>query len=169
MSLSMYQAAVPPLLHGLANLSAILNKALLNAEERRFDAAVLLQARLAPDMFPLLRQVQVVSDTAKGCGARLAGVEIPSFADSESSFEELQQRIARTVLFLQGLPPAQFDGSESRDIVLKFPHQSMTFNGLDYLQGFVLPNFYFHLTTAYDILRHNGVPLGKADYLGSGG
>ncbi|MDC7699504.1 DUF1993 domain-containing protein [Vogesella indigofera] len=169
MSLSMYQAAIPPLLRALNNLSAILDKTLLNAESRHFDAAVLLQARLAPDMFPFIRQVQIVTDTAKGCGARLAGVEVPSYPDTETSFAELQQRIAKTVLFLQGLPAAQFDGSDERDIVLKFPHQTMTFRGQDYLQYFVLPNFYFHLTTAYDILRHNGVPLGKADYLGADG
>ncbi|MEQ6292566.1 DUF1993 domain-containing protein [Vogesella sp. GCM10023246] len=169
MSLSMYQASVPVLLHALKNLSAILDKAVLHAEKQQFAAEVLLQARLAPDMFPFIRQVQVVSDTAKGCGARLAGVEIPSFADSETSFAELQQRLAKTVSFLQGLQPAQFDGSDSREIVLKFPHQTMTFSGQDYLQYFVLPNFYFHLTTAYDILRHNGVPLGKGDYLGGGG
>ncbi|WP_174875098.1 DUF1993 domain-containing protein [Vogesella oryzae] len=169
MPLSMYQAAIPPLLRGLANLSVILDKALLNAEARKFDAAVLLQARLAPDMFPFIRQVQIAADTAKGCGARLAGVENPAFADNETSFDELQQRIAKTVLFLQGLQPAQFDGSEERDIVLKFPHQTLNFRGQDYLQSFVLPNFYFHLTTGYDILRHNGVPLGKADYLGGGG
>ena len=165
----MYQASVPVLLHALGNLSAILNKALLNAESRKFDAAVLLQARLAPDMFPFIRQVQIVTDTAKGCGARLAGVDIPSFPDTETSFDELQQRIAKTVVFLQGLQPAQFEGSESRDIVLKFPHQTLNFTGQDYLQFFVLPNFYFPLTTAYAILRHNGVPLGKVDYLGGGG
>ena len=169
MPLSMYQAAIPPLLRGLANLSAILDKAMLNAESRHVDAAVLLQARLAPDMFPLIRQVQIAADTAKGCGARLAGVEVPSYPDTETSVAELQQRIAKTVLFLQGLPAAQFDGSEGRDIVLKFPKQTLNFTGQDYLQFFVLPNFYFHLTTAYDILRHNGVPLGKADYLGGGG
>ena len=117
MPLSMYQASVPVLLHALGNLSAILNKTLLNAEERHFDAAVLLQARLAPDMFPFVRQVQIVTDTAKGCGARLAGVDIPSFPDAESSFAELQQRIAKTVVFLQGLQPAQFEGSEGRAVV----------------------------------------------------
>ena len=169
MPISMYQAAVPPLVHALGNLSAMLNKALLNAEARHFDAAVLLQARLAPDMFPFIRQVQIATDTAKGCGGRLAGVEIPAYPDTETSFDELQQRIAKTVVFLQGVQPAQFEGSESRDIVLKFPHQTMHFTGQAYLQGFVLPNFYFHLTTAYAILRHNGVPLGKVDYLGGGG
>ncbi|MNT73218.1 hypothetical protein D3C72_2118940 [compost metagenome] len=120
-------------------------------------------------MFPFIRQVQIVTDTAKGCGARLAGVEVPSYPDTETGFDELQQRIARTVLFLQGLQAAQFDGSEARDIVMKFPKQTLNFTGQDYLQYFVLPNFYFHLTTAYDILRHNGVPLGKGDYLGGGG
>ena len=169
MPLSMYQVAIPPLLRALANLSAILDKTLLNAESRHFDAAVLLQARLAPDMFPFIRQVQIVTDTAKGCGARLAGVAVPSYPDTETSFAELQQRIANTMLFLQSLQPAQFDDSEGREIVLKFPHQTMTFRGQDYLQFFVLPNFYFHLTTAYAILRHNGVPLGKADYLGGDG
>ncbi|MDC7710982.1 DUF1993 domain-containing protein [Vogesella indigofera] len=169
MPLSMYQVAIPPLLRALNNLSAILDKTLRNAESRHFDAAVLLQARLAPDMFPFIRQVQIVTDTAKGCGARLAGVEVPSYPDTETSFDELQQRLAKTISFLQGLSPAQFDGSEARDIVMKFPNQTLNFTGQDYLQYFVLPNFYFHLTTAYDILRHNGVPLGKADYLGGGG
>lgn len=169
MPLAMYQAAIPPLLRGLGNLSAILDKAVLNAESRHFDAAVLLQARLAPDMFPFIRQVQIATDIAKGCGARLAGVETPSFADSETSADELRQRIAKTVLFLQGLQPAQFEGSEGRAVELKFPNLTLNFTGQDYLQFFVLPNFYFHLTTAYAILRHNGVPLGKMDYLGGGG
>lgn len=169
MALTMYQVAIPPLLRGLNSLSAILDKAVQHAGERQFDAEVLLQMRLAPDMFPLIRQVQIATDTAKGCGARLAGVAVPAYPDTETGFAELQQRVARTVQFLQDLAPPQFDGSETREIVLKFPHATLHFSGQAYLQGFVLPNFYFHLTTAYDILRHNGVPLGKADYLGAAG
>ncbi|MCW3482073.1 DUF1993 domain-containing protein [Neisseriaceae bacterium JH1-16] len=166
MSLSMYQASIPPLIHGLNSLSAILAKAAAHADDKKIAPEVFLTARLSPDMFTLIRQVQSVSDTAKGCGARLAGVDNPSFADVETSFAKLQQRIANTVDFLKGLSPAQIDGSETRTVVLKFPGREFSFTGLSYLQGFVLPNFYFHLTTAYDILRHNGVPLGKTDYLG---
>jgi len=163
----MYQASVPVLIHGLKNLSAILAKAADHADEKKIDHEVFLNARLAPDMFALTRQVQVASDTAKGCGARLAGVEVPSFADNETSFVELQERLAKTVAFLEGLTPAQIDGSEEKAVVLKFPSREFHFTGQTYLFGFVLPNFYFHMTTAYDILRHNGVPLGKPDYLGA--
>lgn len=166
MPLTMYQASVPSFVRGLHNLAAILHKAAAHAEAKKIAPEVLLNARLAPDMFPLVRQVQIVSDSAKGCAARLAGVEVPSYADTEASFAELQERIAKTVAFLHGLPPQQIDGSEERPITLKMHSREVHFSGQAYLLDFALPNFYFHLTTAYGILRHNGVEIGKADYLG---
>lgn len=166
MSLSMYQASIPMLLRGLDNLAAILAKAAAHAAARKIAPEVFLNARLAPDMLPLVRQVQIVSDTAKGCAARLASIEVPSYADTETSFAELQERLAKTVAFLKSVAPEQVDGSEERAIVLKAHDQEIHFTGRTYLLGFVLPNFYFHLTTAYAILRHNGVELGKKDYLG---
>ncbi|MDH0344179.1 DUF1993 domain-containing protein [Chromobacterium haemolyticum] len=166
MSVSMYQASVPALIRGLNNLSAILDKAAADAAARNIAPDVLLNARLAPDMFALTRQVQIASDSAKGCAARLAGVEVPSYADDEASFADLQQRIAKTVAFLQGFNAAQIDGSEAREVVLKVRGDEIRFSGQNYLLGFVLPNFYFHITAAYAILRHNGVALGKMDYLG---
>ncbi|KMN37585.1 hypothetical protein VI26_02885 [Chromobacterium sp. LK1] len=166
MSVSMYQASVPVLIRGLNNLSALLDKAAADADARKIAPEVLLNARLAPDMFALTRQVQIASDSAKGCVARLAGVEVPSYADEEASFDELRQRIAKTVAYVQGFAAAQIDGSETREVVLKVRGEEIRFSGQSYLLGFVLPNFYFHITTAYAILRHNGVPLGKMDYLG---
>jgi hypothetical protein len=166
MTLSMYEASIPVLDRGLANLSAILNKGAAHAEERKIDPAVLIAARLAPDMRPLSSQVQFASDSAKGCAARLGGIPVPSFPDTETTFAELEERIAKTRAFLKTVAPAQVEGSETRDIVLKFGPREITLTGRDYLFGFVLPNFYFHVTTAYDILRHNGVPLAKMDYLG---
>lgn len=166
MSLSMYQASIPLFVRMFGNLAAILDKAALYADAKKIDPAVLLNARLAPDMHPLTRQVQIASDAAKGCAARLAGVEIPGFADTESSFAELQARIQKTLDFIQGFSPAQIDGSEEREVVMRFPGAELKFSGQDYLLHFVLPNFYFHLTTAYAILRHNGLEIGKMDYLG---
>lgn len=166
MSLSMYHASVPVFLRMLGNLSGILHKAEAYAVARKIDPSVLLNARLAPDMHPLVRQVQIASDSVKGCAARLAGIEIPSYADNESSFAELQARIAKTQAFLQSIVAAQIDGSEERSITLTFPGAQMTFSGQEYLLHFVLPNFYFHLTTAYAILRHNGLDIGKMDFLG---
>jgi hypothetical protein len=166
MALSMYQASVPVFLHGLTNLSAILDKAAAQAAERKIDPAVLLNDRLAPDMFPFVRQVQIASDHAKGAPARLAGLEVPKFEDRETTFEELQQRLARVREFVQGVDPAQIDGSEGRDITLTLGGQPRTFPGQAYLLYFALPNFFFHLTTAYAILRHNGISIGKADFIG---
>lgn len=166
MSLSMYQASIPVFVRMFGNLAAILDKAAVYADAKKIDPAVLLNARLAPDMHPLTRQVQIASDAAKGCAARLAGVEIPGFADTESSFAELQARIQKTLDFIQGFSPAQIDGSEEREVVMRFPGAELKFSGQDYLLHFVLPNFYFHLTTAYAILRHNGLEIGKMDYLG---
>ena len=167
MSLSMYQASVPAFLQMLNNLTAIFEKAEAFATERKVEEAVLLNWRLAPDMFALTRQVQIAADFAKGTTARLAGAAVPSYADDEKSFAELKQRIAKTVAFVQGFKPADIDGSEDRDITLTVGGQEMRFKGLPYLVHFSLPNFYFHATTAYDILRACGVPLGKRDFIGT--
>ena len=166
MSLSMYQASVPVFLRMLGNISAILAKAEADAAARNIDPSVLVNARLAPDMFPLSRQIQIATDGVKGGAARLAGVEIPSFPDTETTFAELQARIAKTVEFLKGFQPAQIDGSETRQVTLQLRDRSVEFDGATYLLNFVLPNFYFHLTTTYAILRHNGLALGKMDFLG---
>jgi hypothetical protein len=166
MSNLMYQASAQVFIHNLNNLSAILKAAAANAKARGIDPAVLLNARLAPDMHPLTRQVQIMTDNAKGCSARLAGVEPPVFEDNEATFAELDARIKRTLAFIRGLKAAQFEGSESRAIVMKMPIGTLSFKGADYLNGWALPNFYFHYTTAYSILRHNGVPLGKMNFLG---
>ena len=166
MSLTMHQAAIPALTRGLNSLSAILAKAAAHAEARNIDPQVFLQARLAPDMFPLLRQAQIACDLAKGCAARLADQEVPSYADDEAGFDDLQARIAKTLALVAGVTPAQLEGSEDRAVTLKVRGEEITFSGLGYLRNFALPNFYFHLTTAYAILRHNGLELGKPDFLG---
>jgi hypothetical protein len=166
MPLTMYHASVPVFVRALTNLSAILRKAEEHAAAKKIDPAVLVNARLAPDMFPLSRQVQSASDSAKGCAARLAGMEVPRYEDTESTFPELQGRIAKTVAFMQGVSPEVIAGSEERKIVLKLRGQETSFSGQAYLLTFALPNFFFHVVTAYDILRHNGVEIGKADFLG---
>jgi uncharacterized protein len=167
MSLSMYQASIPVFVRMLGNLSAILDKGLAHAEQKKFDPTILVSARLAPDMHALARQVQIACDSAKGCAARLAGVDIPSHPDTETSLPELKARIARTIDFLQGLKAEQIDGSEGRTITMKVGPQEMSFKGQQFLLGFAMPNFYFHVTTAYALLRHNGVNLGKGDFIGS--
>jgi uncharacterized protein len=167
MSLSMYQASVPVFVRLLTALSAILDKAAAHAEARKIDPAALLQARLYPDMFPLLRQVLVAADFSKNGTARLAGVEPPKFEDSETTFPELKARLAKTLDYLKTIKPDQVDGSEERVITVKLGPREVTFKGQDYLLTNVLPNFYFHLTTAYAILRHNGVEIGKRDFTGS--
>ena len=139
----------------------------MRAEARKIDPAVLVTARLAPDMFPLSRQVQITTDAAKAAAARLAGVEIPSYADTEASFAELQARIAKTVGFLNGIKAGQIDGSEAKPVSLKIRGRDTSFTGSDYLLSYVYPTLFFHVSTAYAILRHNGVELGKMDYLGS--
>ncbi len=166
MSMSMYQASIPTLVHMLKNLDAILAKAAAHAEAKRIDPAVLVNSRLYPDMFPLARQVQIATDMAKGCGARLAGQEPPRYEDTEASFPELAARIQKTIAYLESLNAEAIDGSEERAITLKVRDASVTFQGTAYLLSFVLPNFYFHVSTAYAILRHNGVELSKQDYLG---
>jgi hypothetical protein len=143
-----------------------LRKAEEHAAAKKIDPAVFVNARLAPDMFALSRQVQSASDSAKGCAARLAGMEVPRYEDTESTFPELQARISKTVAFMQGVSPEAIAGSEERRIVLKLRGQETSFSGQAYLLTFALPNFFFHVVTAYDILRHNGVEIGKADFLG---
>ncbi len=166
MSITMYQASVPVFQRMLTNLSGILNKAAAYAEARKVDPAVLLATRLFPDMLPLVRQVQIAADFAKGAGARLAGLEVPSFPDTEATFAELQSRLARTQEFLASLKPELIDGSEERPITIKGHGMEFHFKGIDYLTDFVLPNFYFHLTTTYAILRVSGLELGKRDFVG---
>ncbi|NBX04149.1 MAG: DUF1993 domain-containing protein [Alphaproteobacteria bacterium] len=166
MTLSMYQASVPTFIHGLQNLSAILTKAAAYAEAKKFEPSVLVNSRLFPDMFPLSRQIQITTDVIKGGVARLAGVEVPSYADDETTFEQLQARIAKTIAFLQSFKAEQIDGSEEKIIALKVGGNEMNFKGQPYLLTFVIPNFYFHITTTYAILRHNGLDIGKMDFLG---
>ena len=167
MKLSMYQASAPRFAHGLRNLSAILDKAQAHVEARKIDPAVPGTLRLIADMFPLARQVQIACDTAKGAVARLAGVEIPKFEDNEATLPELKARIARTLDFVESVPAAKIDGSEEREVVLQMRSGELRLQGLQYLMGHACPNFYFHLTTAYNILRANGVELGKKDFIGS--
>ncbi len=167
MSLSMYQASVPAFIAMLNNLNAILEKAEAFAKERNIEESVLLNWRLAPDMFVLTRQIQIAADFAKGTTARLAGKEVPSYADDEASFAELRRRIAKTVSFVQALKPADIDGSENRDITLKLRGHEVHFKGQPYLLHFALPNFYFHAATAYDLLRACGLGIGKRDFIGA--
>ncbi len=160
MAYDIYDASIPPLIHMLGGLSAVLAK---GEAHGGIDPA---EARLAPDMLPLKAQVYIATDTSKGCGARLAGVDIPKYEDTETSFAELKARVAKTIAFLKSLDRKSFAGSENKHIVLKFPNTTFEFNGADYVGNFVLPNAYFHITTAYGILRNRGVALGKGDYLG---
>jgi hypothetical protein len=166
MSLTMYQASIPAFVRMLGNLSAILDKAAAHAEAKKIDPAVFVNARLAPDMFPLSRQVQIATDMVKGCAARLAGIEVPHYEDNETTFAELQARIDKTKAFIQSVNASQIDGSEERPITLKFGSRELSFLGQAYLLDFVLPNFHFHLSMTYAILRHNGVEIGKKDYVG---
>jgi len=167
MTLSMYEASVPVFVHGLDNLAAVLRKGAAHAQAQNLDPASLLQMRLAPDMHPLIKQVQIAADLAKGPAARLAGVERPSFDDIEASFEDLYARIEKTIAYLQTLDLAEINASEERVVELNLQGHEVKFRGQPYLLYFALPNFYFHLTTAYAILRHAGVPLGKRDYVGA--
>lgn len=167
MAISMYQASAPRFVNTLGSLSAILDKAQAHAEAKGLDPLVLTACRIFPDMFPLSRQVQIATDTAKGALARLAGVEVPKYEDTEQGVAELKARIAKTTAFLQGFKPAQIDGSEDRQLVIKLGKNEVNWTGMQYLLGFALPNFYFHVTAAYCILRHNGVELGKRDYIGN--
>jgi hypothetical protein len=166
MTITMYQASIPQFQKMLTNLSGILVKAAAYTEARKIDPAVLLSTRLFPDMLPLVRQVQIAADFAKGAGARLAGIDVPSFPDTETTFVELQARLEKTQAFLSSLKPEQFDGSEDRHIVIKGHAMEFSFKGSDYLTGFAIPNFYFHFTTAYAILRMSGLEIGKMDFVG---
>ena len=166
MTLSMYEASIPVFKRALTQLSAVLHKAAAHAEAKKFDPAVLVNARLAPDMLPLSRQIQIASDHARGAAARLAGLARPPVPDNETTLDDLQARIAATLAYIDGFTPAQIDGSETKDISLKIGAHELKFQGQPYLLGFVVPNFFFHVTTAYNILRHNGVDIGKQDFLG---
>lgn len=167
MSLSLSAASVPVLARALRNLSAVLAKGEEDAKARNIDPAIFLAARLAPDMFPLTRQVQIATDVAKATVARIAGVDIPAFPDTETSFAELRDRIARVVAFIEGVDAAAIDAGHDRAITLKAGERELSFTGYTFLFFFGLPNVFFHAATAYDILRHNGVKLGKADFLGA--
>jgi hypothetical protein len=166
MSASLYQISIPPMLRQLQALSAMLDKAAAHATEHKFEPSALLQARLYPDMYHFIRQVQAVTDMAKGGAARLADVEVPKMDDTEASFDELKARLAKTIAFLESVKPAQIDGREDVDVLIPVGRETHTMKTLAYLQGFVLPNLYFHAAMAHGLLRHNGVPVGKRDFLG---
>jgi hypothetical protein len=164
--LSIYDASIPPLKRALSNLSHILKKGEEHADAKKIEHSVLLNARLFPDMFPLSQQVQIATDMSKGAAARLAGLEVPSYEDNETTFEQLQARIAKTIAFIDSVQPAQLEGAETREITINVRKMELKFTGQSYLLAWVNPNVYFHVTTAYNILRHNGVELGKPDFLG---
>ena len=167
MKISMYALSVELFSHALGNLSQVLAKGAANAAQRKFDPGVLLAARLAPDMLPLTRQVQIAGDIAKSSVARLAAQEPPRFEDTESTFEQLHTRVARTIDYLKSVPASALEGSETRDIKVPVRDRTLEFKGLEFLQYWAIPNVFFHVTTAYDILRHSGVELGKRDFLGT--
>jgi len=165
-TLSMYQALVPPAVRQLRSLSAILTKAQAHCAANKIDPNAFLQARIFPDMYALPVQVRIAGDMCKGAVSRLAGVENPKFEDTETTFEQLQERIAKTIAYVSSFTPEQIDGTEDRDIHIKTPSRELNFKGLAYVTSFVLPNLYFHSTTTYNLLRQGGVPLGKLDFLG---
>ncbi len=167
MKISMHAMSVDVFARALGNLSMFLEKGVAYAQQRKFEPAVLLTSRLAPDMFPLTRQVQVACDLAKNSVARLAAQEPPRFPDTETSFEELHARIARTVDYLKSIPAEALEGAETRDLKVPSRGETLEFKGLEFLQHWAIPNVFFHVATAYAILRHNGVELGKRDFLGS--
>ncbi len=167
MTISMYQASVPRFVNILGNLSGILDKAQAHVDAKKLDETVLTSYRLYPDMLPMTKQVQIACDTAKGVVARLAGVDIPVFEDNEKTLAELKARIAKTVAFIQSVAPGQLDGTEEKDIVVKRGEKETRYKGMQFLLGHAIPNFYFHVTTTYAILRHNGVEIGKRDFLGN--
>ena len=167
MTISMYETSIPVFVRVLRNMSDVLAKGAADAANRKIDESVFVNARLAPDMFALARQVQIATDIVKGGAARLAGAEVPRWEDNEATFAELQARIAKAIVFAQGFGAARIDGSEERDITFRLAGRDAHFKGLRYLLDFVLPNLYFHATTTYAILRHNGVEVGKMDFLGA--
>ena len=166
MTVSMYDVCVPGALQTLSAVSTIIDKAIAHCSARKIDPAVLAAYRLAPDMLPFPRQIHIMTDQAKGMAARLTGAELPSYPDTETSFEDLKARIAKTAGFIKNFKSDQFAGSETREIVLKLGGNETKFKGMEYVNTFFFPNFYFHATTAYDILRHAGVEIGKRDFLG---
>lgn len=166
MSISMHAASAPVFVRMLTNMLTWLDKAQAHAEARKFDTANYLGLRLAPDMLPLVRQVQIASDAVKGCMARLAGVEIPRWEDKEASFDDLRARVRLTIDYVQSFSPAQIDGSAGREIVVQLRSGELRFTGEEFLKHFATPNFYFHVTTVYALLRHAGVEIGKKDFLG---
>ena len=166
MTISMYQASVPPFIRALKSLAAILEKGAVHAQARKIDEATLLSSRLFPDMFPLSRQVQIATDTARSGAGRLAGVDFPTYEDNEATFQQLVQRTRNTIAYLESLTPAQIDGSEEKTITWQSRSSSKSMQALPYLLSHLLPNLYFHITTTYGILRHNGIELGKKDFLG---
>jgi len=166
MNISMYQASVPTFIHGLTSLVTLLEKATAYAEAKKFDPTILVNSRLFPDMLPLAAQIRIATDGVKGAAARLSGQEPPVYEDNEQTMPELIARLQKTIAYLKTFTPEQIDGSEERKITLKIGGHALGFSGIDYLLTFVKPNFYFHVTTAYNILRHNGVEIGKGDYLG---
>lgn len=167
MSISMYQISVPVFTRMLTNLIAIIEKAAAHCEEKKIDPSVLINYRLYPDMFAFAKQVQIATDAAKNGAAYLAGAEPPKLENTELTFPELIERVRKTIAFVNTFKPEQIDGTEEKDVVIKRGETTVTYKGQAYLLNRVLPNFFFHITTAYDILRHNGVELGKKDYLGT--
>jgi uncharacterized protein len=167
MAISMYQASVPRFVNILGNLINILDKAQAHAEAKKLGDDVLPNFRLFPDMLPMTKQVQIACDSAKGVVARLAGVEIPVYEDNEKTLADLKARVVKTVAFIKTITPAQIDGTEDKDIVTKRGDKETHYKGLQFLLGHAVPNFYFHITTTYNILRHNGVEIGKRDFLGN--
>jgi len=163
----MYQASVPRLANILGNLSGILDKAQAHIDARRIDVSVLMNARLFPDMYPLSKQVQIACDKARSVVARLAGMEVPLYEDEEQTLAELKVRIARTIAFIESVSPEQIDGTEDKEIVLPVTGKEARYTGMQLLLGHSMPNVYFHATTAYNILRHNGIEVGKRDFLGN--
>jgi hypothetical protein len=165
MAFSMYQASVPVFLKYLGGMTRVLDKAAPVVEARKIDPAVLAGLRLYPDMLPFSKQIQIAGDNAKGAVARLAGIDIPKYEDTETTIAEFKARIAKTIAFVEGVKPAQLDGSEDRTVVLPVGQGTLEFKGADYLTTFAMPNFLFHVTTAYNILRHIGIEIGKRDYM----
>ena len=167
MSISMYQASVPRFVNILGNLSNILDKAQAHVDAKKIDATALTTYRIFPDMLPMSKQVQIACDTAKGVIARLAGVDIPAHEDNEVTLADLKARVAKTIAFIQTFTPAQIDGTEDKAIVIKRGDKETHYKGMQFLLGHAVPNFYFHITTTYNLLRHNGVEIGKRDFLGN--
>lgn len=167
MTASLYDFTVPAFIRALTNLSRQLDKAHAHAGQKKADFTAFAESRLIADMRPLTSQIQIATDNAKGGAARLAGIDAPRFEDTEKTYDELKARIAKTLDFLASIKPEQFAGAETREVVLKFPNVTLNFNGQDYVTKFLLPNFYFHVTMAYALMRKNGVEIGKTDYLGN--